>query len=142
MATYNKIDQTRYLEIKAEIEKLKAHSYDKLADLDKTVADTCGVGTTTARNVRNTPDFQAYCERVFRYNGNPRKTTPARRVIRPSWDELDAGLKNIERSYLREPDCDNASMISLVLLFGCVLISGGIMVGLVFLIVQFLGGGK
>lgn len=59
--------------------RITKERYDEIKKHLKVPADDAGVmakfdiGKTTTRYIRNTKDYQEYCEKVFRFHGNPRK---------------------------------------------------------------------
>ncbi|MBR0403108.1 hypothetical protein IJI55_00950 [Candidatus Saccharibacteria bacterium] len=71
MGLHNRITEEKYNEIKKYINSRKA--VKELQVLDNIVAKTFGIGLTSARNIRLTDNYQAYCERVFRFHGHPGK---------------------------------------------------------------------
>lgn len=68
MGSHNRITEEKYKTLKS---KLKSP-----AD-DARVVKQFGVSLTVCRMVRNTNSYAEYCERRFRYHGNPNKKRPA-----------------------------------------------------------------
>lgn len=74
MGVYNRITEEKYNQLK---QVLKSPADD--AEVKKKYQ----VGRTTCQNVRNTKNYQEYCERVFRFHGHPKAkkvSTPAPRA--------------------------------------------------------------
>lgn len=122
--------------------RISENKYNAMKRATKSPADDAntmrafGVGASTVRNVRNTANYQEYCERVFRYHGHPNKArtikTPAIMVA----NDLDkASLSQ------RFPE-PKPSMLGLVLLFFFVMLLSAFTVGLVWFAVNFLGSAK
>lgn len=65
MADYNVVTKEKYQKMKAEL-----HSP---AD-DTKVMKKYGFSRSTVRKVRNTKDWDAYCEITFRYHGHPKRS--------------------------------------------------------------------
>lgn len=63
MGLHNRITEAKFKAIKKDCKT----PFD-----DPLVAEAHGVSVTTARNVRNSNNYQEYCERVFRYHGHPK----------------------------------------------------------------------
>lgn len=63
MGLHNRITEERFKAIKKDC----STPFD-----DPFVAEKHDVGLTTVRNIRNSTNYQEYCERVFRYHGHPK----------------------------------------------------------------------
>lgn len=73
MGVHNRITAEKYKQLKAEL-----HSP---VDDDIAIAKY-GLSRTTCRMVRNTANYAEYCERRFRYHGNPQARYAARSTVR------------------------------------------------------------
>lgn len=63
MAKYNSITEGKFKQIKKEC---------KVPADDPAAIKKYGVCATTVQRIRLSADYQAYCERVFRYHGHPK----------------------------------------------------------------------
>lgn len=130
MGVHNRISEDKYYQIKA-VTKVPA---DDAATMKK-----FGVGASTCRTVRNTADYQEYCERVFRYHGHPKKK--AQREVR----EFIVEPKFIPAHQMdlpKKPGMPKSSMLDLVLLFGLVVFCSVLLLGAIWLGTAFFGGTK
>lgn len=123
MGVHNRISENKYNAMK-RVTKVPAD--------DANTMRAFGVGASTCRNVRNTANYQEYCERVFRYHGHPHGKTVKPRYI-PVNPEAIAPIIRPQK----EPE---SRMLGIVLLFGCVVLSSVFTIWLVWFIVNFLGG--
>lgn len=64
MGLHNRITRERYKKIKTCLKK---------PEDDIKAVEVYGISYTTARQIRNTKDYDEYCERVFRYHGHPKR---------------------------------------------------------------------
>lgn len=128
MGVHNRISETKYQQIK---KMLKTPADDPKA------MKTFGICAATARNIRNTADYQKYCERVFRYHGDPNRAKT--KFVEPiSRKEIDDYWRQFE--VLDGGDDRGTGMLGLVLLFLCVVASSALTVGLIWFAINFLGG--
>lgn len=82
MGLHNRITEDKYNKIKKYINSKKA--VKELRVLDNAVVEAFGIGLSSARNIRLTDNYQAYCERVFRFHGHPgKKAKPAAKEAQP-----------------------------------------------------------
>lgn len=144
MGVHNRISENKYNAMK-RVTKTPAD--------DKNTMRAFKVSASTCRNVRNTANYQEYCERVFRYHGYPKtkaKIKVETRAVKPvvipvereKIEELDEAWKRWEEparyaNQFREP---KPSMLGLVLLFFLVILLVTFTVGLAWFSIDFLGG--
>lgn len=100
MGAQNRITKDKYNQIKAFLDQ-NAKNYNKTANLDEAACKKFGIGDTTSRAIRNTEDYVAYCERKFRFHGNPKKKTPAKRPVTAKFPPLG----KLPRKNPDEPKC-------------------------------------
>lgn len=72
MGVHNRITQQKYTNIKKAIKQDDAGKYAYIEDQDRDIGKRFGVSKTTIRNIRNTDNYQTYCEKIFRFHGHPR----------------------------------------------------------------------
>ena len=72
MGTQNRVTEEKYKQIKAFVteQELKGKM---MSQIDAAVEKKFGFKQSTSQNIRRTKDYQGYCERVFRFHGNPVK---------------------------------------------------------------------
>lgn len=87
MGAHNRITEEKYKEIKKDC---------KLPSDDIFVMEKHKVSQTTVRYVRNTANYQEYCERVFRYHGHPKGARGS--VITKTPQQRSKTLKNAKNS--------------------------------------------
>lgn len=129
MGTHNRITKEKFAEIKGKVKEPKD---------DVAIAEELGVGESTVRNVRLSKDYQAYCERVFRFHGNPGKRN--KRVVKPKVVEYKPSKEAWERLELTDDGPENMRIWALMVLFP-VIISFLLVVGIIiYLIVRLIHG--
>lgn len=84
MGLHNRITKKKYDKMKTYSNRCLAIGTTPTSAVDARVSEKFGVSASTARNIRLTGDYQRYCERVFRYHGNP-----GRRKVRVEAVPLD-----------------------------------------------------
>ena len=115
MGLHNQITEHKYNQIKTSINHLQPQ-YETVADLDQSICGLYGVGMSTAKNIRLTNDYQAYCERVFRFHGHPgKKAKPvAKEVVETRTERrINSNLKDVDHLIERYADDMRTSSILL-----------------------------
>lgn len=125
MGVHNRISENKYNAMK-RVTRVPAD--------DHRTMKLFGVGASTCRNVRNTENYQEYCERVFRYHGHPNRVkTYSTKAPKKELNELKAPAQST--------NTDNSlRMWGAVILFGLVVLTAVLTVWLVWFAINFLGG--
>lgn len=129
MGVHNRISENKYNAMK-RVTKVPAD--------DHRTMELFGVGASTCRNVRNTENYQEYCERVFRYHGHPNRPKP---VMRPAMRKLpEEELEEFKSAIENANNPNSLRMWGGVLLFVMVLLTAIFTIWLVWFAINFLGG--
>ena len=94
MGSHNRITREKYNKIK--------QACNAPAD-DAKVMQKFGISQTTCRQIRNTEDYQEYCERVFRYHGHPVRRSRSASRNHPAPRNRPVQHKPVEKSMENKP---------------------------------------
>lgn len=132
MGVNNIMTEEKYKSLKEDINAaLKSGKYDYLSKLDKEVSKKHGFCESTGRNVRNTKNYQAYQERIFRFHGHPSSANSAPKKQLPDYKtSINPIIVGISEESDKS-DCRNNRewlIVLLVTLFGLIVVEGAIIV--------------
>lgn len=85
MGLQNRITENKYNNIKKAMVSW-GKKFETNTELDEAICEEFGIGMSSARNIRLTKNYQAYCERVFRFHGHPAGKGSKGRIVEPSKD--------------------------------------------------------